>query len=44
MAEEVPKIIINISNHPNIVKFVDFIESMDCYYMVSEYCEGPNLE
>ena len=38
------RIIITGSSHPNIVKFLDFIETTNNCYLVSEYCEGPTLE
>lgn len=34
----------HISSHPNIVEFLDFIETQNSCYLISEYCEGPTLE
>ncbi|EAX91681.1 CAMK family protein kinase [Trichomonas vaginalis G3] len=30
-------------NHPNIVKFIDFLEDLENYYLIEEYCNGETL-
>ena len=35
---------IHILEHPNIVKYIDLIESENNSYIFMEYCEGGTLE
>lgn len=30
-------------DHPNVVKFLDFYETANNIYIVSEYCDGGDL-
>lgn len=30
-------------NNPNIVKYLDYIETPDSFYLVMEYCNGGDL-
>ena len=36
--------IISSLNHPNIVKYYDFLENSTHYYLILEYCPGDNLQ
>jgi serine/threonine-protein kinase ULK/ATG1 len=31
-------------NHPNIVGFIDFVISTNNIYIITEYCNGPDLK
>jgi len=36
--------LLKLINHPNIIKFVDFKEDSDNIYIITEFCNGGNLE
>ena len=36
-------ILLELKNHPNIIKLIDFIQSVNHYYVVMEYCNGGSL-
>ena len=35
--------ILKMLNHPNIVKYIDFVQDNNNYYLIEEFCKGENL-